>query len=362
MPRGNEKKEVRTKERAPGSPETVCVEPSRSPTERAAPAQHIGSHAHHRCAPRHPYHCDEPSRSPTEHAAPAQHIGSHAHPHAHPTPTSDAHPATRATAMSACAKSQKNARDPRAKRAPGPSASTPRVLAEGPVAQRGARLGLLPSGPDPVHASRSTPAPLRARQGGGAARRWLLQTVRLNHHDWRRGWDSNPRTRENLVNGFRNRRDRPLCHLSAVEMAGRRAGRRPKPRKIRIGGQRTQVRSRSRRPSRESSPHTLSVPIIPAPTMCGPRRGDRVADCACLESKCVRKSTEGSNPSLSAIVHQGHRSSGPSLVRAHRHRSPASRFGRRNGRCAGGTDDGLLLATRARRTSERAPRAAPPGG
>ena len=58
------------------------------------------------------------------------------------------------------------------------------------AAQRRLRLGLLPSGPDPVHALRLPPAPTVDT---------AATCPRARGHDrtnWRRGWDSNPRSRE----------------------------------------------------------------------------------------------------------------------------------------------------------------------
>lgn len=46
-----------------------------------------------------------------------------------------------------------------------------------------------------------------------------------------------------------------------------------------------------------------SLQAVRQPLQClDTRRGDRVADCAGLENRCGRKSTEGSNPSLSAVT------------------------------------------------------------
>lgn len=51
---------------------------------------------------------------------------------------------------------------------------------------------------------RKPPTQRGSRCGGGRDAHW----------NWRRGWDSNPRSAFTDF-GFRDRRDRPLCHLSA---------------------------------------------------------------------------------------------------------------------------------------------------
>jgi hypothetical protein len=54
--------------------------------------------------------------------------------------------------------------------------------------QQNIRLGLLPSGPDPVHASRLPPTPIIDVEAQGASQSSKTDMT------WRRGWDSNPRS------------------------------------------------------------------------------------------------------------------------------------------------------------------------
>ncbi len=44
---------------------------------------------------------------------------------------------------------------------------------------------------------------------------WARWCICLSGKRWRRRRDSNPRTREHRINGFRDRRIQPLCHSSA---------------------------------------------------------------------------------------------------------------------------------------------------
>ena len=49
------------------------------------------------------------------------------------------------------------------------------------------------------------------------------------------------------------------------------------------------------------TPYDCRGPKVVEPSPTGPRRGDRVAECAGLENRCTFTGTEGSNPSLSAL-------------------------------------------------------------
>ncbi len=78
-----------------------------------------------------------------------------------------------------------------------------------PARPRALRRGTLGASPR-LRALRVRTPPARVQKGALGVRVYLL--VRKK---WRRRRDSNPRTREHRINGFRDRRIQPLCHSSA---------------------------------------------------------------------------------------------------------------------------------------------------